>query len=57
MTEQTAQEPNGSTEHTENGIEPNENLDTQASESGVQGSENRDEHKQSAQGRINQALR
>jgi len=54
MTEQTAQEPNGSTEHTENGIEPNENLDAQASESGVQGSENRDEHKQSAQGRINQ---
>jgi len=53
MTEQTAPESNDSTT-TENGIEPNENLDTQASESGVQGSDNREDHKQSAQGRINQ---
>lgn len=53
MTEQTAPELNGST-NTENGIEPNENLNAQASDSGEQGSENRDEQKQSAQGRINQ---
>lgn len=53
MTEQTAPESIDSNT-TENGTEPNENLETQASDSGGQESNSREEQKQSAQGRINQ---